>query len=127
MKRSTLSESVKRLLLLLVLSWTLALPAVSDVKLPHVIADHMVLQRDKPVPIWGWADPGEAVSVTLGDHTLKTVADEAGQWLVKLPAQNAGGPHQLVVVGKNTIQVNDVFVGEVWLCSGQSNMEMGVG
>ncbi len=127
MNRTIVSRFASRLPLLLVWSWALALPALSDVKLPHVIADHMVLQRDKPVPIWGWADPGEAVSVTLADQTVETMADEGGQWLVKLAALKAGGPHKLTVCGTNTIQVNDILVGEVWLCSGQSNMEMGVG
>jgi sialate O-acetylesterase len=127
MKRSIVPPSAKRLPLLLVLSWTLALPALSDVTLPHVIGDYMVLQRGMPVPIWGWADPGEQVTVTLADHTAKTVADSAGNWLVKLPELKAGGPHQLEVAGNNTIALSDVLVGEVWLCSGQSNMEMGVG
>jgi sialate O-acetylesterase len=127
MTRPSLSQSARFLPLLLAVSGTLARPALSDVKLPHVIGDQMVLQRDQPVPIWGWADPGEPVAVTLGDHQRETVADAAGQWLVRLPALEAGGPHQLVVVGHNTIRVRDVLVGEVWLCSGQSNMEMGVG
>ncbi|HNQ23043.1 MAG TPA: sialate O-acetylesterase [Phycisphaerae bacterium] len=79
------------------------------------------------LPIWGWADPAEEVTVTLDGHSVKTTADAAGRWLVKLPALAAGGPHDLVVEGHNRIKLEDVLIGEVWLCSGQSNMEMGVG
>ena len=127
MKRSTFSVSITSTALLLTCLLIPTLPASADVRLPHVFGDHMVMQRDMPVPIWGWAEAGESVSITFGKHTVKTVADDAGQWLVKLPALQAGGPFELTVQGKNTIRVQDVLVGEVWLCSGQSNMEMGVG
>ncbi|MBP7747648.1 MAG: sialate O-acetylesterase [Phycisphaerae bacterium] len=103
-----------------------ALPAMADVRLPHVIGDNMVLQRDVPVPIWGWAAPGEKVTVRLGEQSLNAVADAAGAWQVKLPALTAGGPHDLVVTGQNTITLKNILVGEVWICSGQSNMEMGI-
>ncbi|MBN2445670.1 MAG: 9-O-acetylesterase, partial [Phycisphaerae bacterium] len=101
--------------------------ATADVRLPHLFSDHMVLQRDMPVPVWGWASPGEKITVTLNQHTVRTDSDADGAWRVTLPALQAGGPHTLVVRGNNTITINDVLVGEVWLCSGQSNMEMGVG
>ena len=105
-----------------------AVPAMADVRLPHVLGDHMVLQRDVPVPIWGWAEPGEAITITFGSHEVSTAADADGAWSVKLPPLKAGGPHELVVNGKaNTVRVADVLVGEVWVCSGQSNMEMGIG
>jgi sialate O-acetylesterase len=104
----------------------------ADVRLPHVIGDHMVLQRDMPVPIWGWADPGEAVIVTIresgGDgQVANSKADVSGAWQVKLRAMSAGGPHKLFIsTGKKTLTLTDILVGEVWLCSGQSNMEMGI-
>jgi sialate O-acetylesterase len=95
--------------------------------MPGVFGDHMVLQRDMPVPVWGWADPGETATVTLGDQTKTATADSAGKWSVKLDAMKAGGPYELKVQGKqNAIRFADVLVGEVWLCSGQSNMQMTV-
>ncbi len=97
--------------------------AVAAVKLPSVIGDHMVLQSGQPVPIWGWDDAGVEVTVTLGHATAKAKAGDDGKWLVKLPAMEAGGPHEITIVGSDTITVKDVLVGEVWLCSGQSNME----
>ena len=97
------------------------------VKLPSVFSDHMVLQRDKPVPVWGWADPGEAVTVRLGTGAeSKATADASGRWQVALAAVPAGGPFRLEVKASNTLVVEDVLVGEVWICSGQSNMEWSV-
>ena len=101
-------------------------PGLAEVKLPAVFSDHMVLQRDATVPVWGWADAGEQVAVTLAGQTATTTADDDGKWRVDLTALNAGGPHQLSVKGTNTVTVADVLVGEVWLCSGQSNMAMAV-
>ena len=100
--------------------------ASSDVKLATVFGDHMVVQQGVPVPVWGWADAGEEVSVTLGDRTGKATADVSGKWRVTLEALPAGGPHTLKVAGKNALERTDVLVGEVWLCSGQSNMGMTV-
>jgi sialate O-acetylesterase len=99
-----------------------SLPA--DVKLPALFSDHMVLQADADVPIWGWANPGEEVAVTLADTkgTVKAGAD--GKWQVILAKLKAGGPYALEVKGINTLTVKDVLVGEVWLGSGQSNMAM---
>ena len=104
----------------------LTMSAHGDVRLPHIIADGMVLQRDIEVPIWGWAEPGEEVAVTMADHKATAKADAAGKWLVRLPAMKAGGPHGMTVAGKNTIELKDILVGEVWICSGQSNMDMGI-
>jgi sialate O-acetylesterase len=101
--------------------------AAAEVKLPAIFADHMVLQRGVPVPVWGWADADEAVTVTLGDQSQKATADASGKWCVKLPQREAGGPLQLTIKGRNTIEIKDALVGEVWLCSGQSNMAMTVG
>jgi sialate O-acetylesterase len=101
--------------------------AAADVKLPGVFGDHMVLQRDAALPVWGWADPGEQVTVTLAEQSKSATADDNGHWSVKLDATPAGGPYLLKVRGKNAIEKSDILVGEVWLCSGQSNMEMTVG
>jgi sialate O-acetylesterase len=97
--------------------------AQAAVKLPAIIGDNMVLQRDKPLPIWGWDEPGKEVKVTLGDASATAKADDKGLWMVTLPAMKAGGPFTLNVEGSSSVAVKDVLVGEVWLCSGQSNME----
>ena len=103
-----------------------ALHASAAVKLPAIISDHMVLQQDATLPIWGWAEAGEEVIVSVAGTTERTKADAAGKWSVKLGKLKAGGPHTLTVKGTNELTVNDVLVGEVWLGSGQSNMAMRV-
>ena len=96
----------------------------ADVRLPAVLNSHMVLQRDKPLPVWGWADAGEKVTVSIGDHTATTTADDKGTWSVTLPAMKADGKaHSIKVAGNNTITLEDILVGEVWVGSGQSNMQ----
>jgi sialate O-acetylesterase len=100
--------------------------AWADVKLPAVIGSHMVLQRDQPLPIWGWADPGEDVVVRLGEREAKATADKDGNWKVRLEKMPAGGPHKMTIQGKNTVTLEDILVGEVWIGSGQSNMEWSV-
>jgi sialate O-acetylesterase len=96
---------------------------MADVKLPALFTPHMVLQREMPVPVWGTADPGEAVTVEFGDQRKTATADAEGNWKVVLDSLQTGAPRSLVVRGKNVIEVGDVLVGEVWVCSGQSNME----
>ena len=103
-----------------------AIPGRGEVKLPAIISDHMVLQADAEVPLWGWANPGEEVTASLGGARASAKADASGRWQVKLPKLSAGGPHELTVSGKNLVTVKDVLVGEVWLGSGQSNMAMTV-
>jgi len=98
--------------------------ALADVKLPAIISDHMVLQKSAKVPIWGKADPGEQVTVTLNGQSAKATADAAGKWSASLDLKNsAPGPFELTVEGKNKLTLADVVVGEVWVASGQSNME----
>ncbi|QDS88559.1 hypothetical protein EC9_27500 [Rosistilla ulvae] len=102
----------------------LATTLQAEVKLASIFSDSMVLQRDLPAPVWGWADPGEQVTVTLGGQTQKTKADADGRWQVSLLDLKASAEGQtLVVEGTNTIKLDDVLIGEVWICSGQSNME----
>ena len=104
-----------------------AFQARADVALPKVLSDHMVLQRDRPLPIWGWAAPEEHVTVQLGDATATAKADAQGCWNVVLPAVKADGKvHGMTISGKNKIEVNDILIGDVWIGSGQSNMEMGI-
>ncbi len=96
--------------------------ASADVKLPLILSSHMVLQRDVPAPIWGDANPGEKITVKFRDQEKSTQADDKGRWMVKLDPLKAGGPDVLTVRGDNTLTLDDVLVGEVWLGSGQSNM-----
>jgi sialate O-acetylesterase len=108
-------------------SLLIMLMSQAAVKLPKLFTDGMVLQRDKAITVWGWADPKEKVSVTLNKQVKSAVTDKSGKWSLTLGAESAGGPYILTVRGKNTIAVNDVLIGEVWICSGQSNMEMPIG
>src|SRR5215813_5536467 len=120
MKRPLLSGLVA----LACLATGLAPASRADVKLPTVLGSHMVLQRDKPLPIWGTADPGEEVTVEFAGQTKSTKADDQGKWKVDLePVKADGKAHELTVKGKNTIKLEDVLIGEVWVGSGQSNME----
>ena len=104
----------------------LASLARADIRLPAVVGDHMVLQRDLPLPIWGWADPGEEVTVTFGDAKAIVKTDASGTWRVTLPAMKSGKSMEMTLTGKNTIQLTDILMGEVWLGSGQSNMQWSV-
>lgn len=109
--------------LLLAVAALLSSRAQADVKPSALFADHAVLQRDKPLAVWGAADAGEKISVTFAGHAVATITDAAGRWRVELPALAASAePRDLVVRGKNTVVLTDILVGEVWLASGQSNM-----
>lgn len=114
-----------------VLTLTLAVSVSStargDVKLPAIFTSHLVLQRDHANPVWGWASPGEEVTVSIGDQKHKTKADDKGKWSVKLdPLKTNATPQQMTVQGKNKLTLDDILVGEVWICSGQSNMQWSV-
>lgn len=98
-------------------------PAWTAVKLPAVLGEHMVLQQNRPVHVWGYADPREGVTVSFRGHTASAAAGELGAWSVYLPPGAAGGPFTMTIRGTNTIEFHDVLVGEVWVASGQSNME----
>nr|MCU0793820.1 hypothetical protein [Opitutaceae bacterium] len=100
-----------------------ATAAFADVSLPASYGSHMVLQRDVPIRLRGWADPGEAVTVTHGDAVVRTTAAPDRRWAVELPARPAGEIPDLIVQGKNKFVLGDLLAGDVWLCSGQSNME----
>lgn len=97
--------------------------AHADVRLPAIFGNHMVLQNEIEVPVWGWADPGEEVTVSIEAQEQKTKADSEGKWKVSLAPLKAGGPHTLKILGNNEILLKEILVGEVWVCSGQSNME----
>ena len=93
--------------------------------LDPLFSDHAVLQRGKPIAVWGTADPGEKVSVTLASASRIVIADKTGRWRVDMPRMEAGGPHTLLATGRGgaSARAGDLLVGDVWLCSGQSNME----
>jgi sialate O-acetylesterase len=101
--------------------------ALADVKLPAIFGSHMVLQRDQKDRVWGWAEPGEEVKVEIAGQSKTAKAGPDASWRVELDPMSAGGPHTMSVRGKNTVTLDDVLVGEVWICSGQSNMQWGVG
>jgi sialate O-acetylesterase len=108
----------------------LILPAAAeaDVRLPHIFSDHMALQAGQDVPVWGWADPKEKVTVRFAGQTMRTRADASGHWRIDLSALKPDdAPQVMTVSGHNRIDIQDVVVGEVWLASGQSNMEKPIG
>lgn len=109
---------------LLVSVFLFLLPVISfgQIKLPRLISNGMVLQREQTITVWGWASPYEDVSVILEKEIFKTRSDSGGNWSLQLPPQKAGGPFSLFLKGSNELTVNDIFFGDVWLCSGQSNM-----
>lgn len=121
--KKTIQKMRNRLLpLLLVFS----IYANADVRLPKLFADNMVLQRNKLIPVWGWASVNEKIEIKFNNQIKNTKADKNGKWIIRLDAENAGGPYELSIIGKNKIILKNVLVGEVWICSGQSNMEFAV-
>lgn len=106
----------------------LSYQAFADVRLPAVIGDHMVLQQNSTVKIWGWCDPQEKISLKTGWDTITYTATGGSdaKFSVELKTPSAGGPYKITINGRNSIVIDDVLIGEVWLCSGQSNMEMSV-
>jgi sialate O-acetylesterase len=100
-------------------------PSAWAVQVSGVFSDHMVIQRETPVKVWGSAEAGEAVQVKLAERSVATTAGADGTWSVELPSMQAGGPVEMTVTGKNAITIKDILIGDVWLCAGQSNMGTG--
>ncbi len=115
-RRITYSIFIVALLLSAQVSW-------GQVRLPKLVRDGMVLQRETPVKIWGWASVGESVRLSFNNQSFESIAGTDGKWWITLPAQKAGGPFEMEISGSNKITLNDILFGDVWLCSGQSNME----
>ncbi|HBC89696.1 MAG TPA: sialate O-acetylesterase [Lentisphaeria bacterium] len=114
--------------LLFAAAMVMAICSYADVKVSNLFSDNLVLQRDVPVPVWGTADAGEKVTVKIGETEASAVADEKGKWMVKLPAMKMNSvPQEMMIAGKNPITLKNVLIGDVWICSGQSNMEMALG
>jgi len=115
--------SRRTLLLMVLCQFQITNVVYGEVKLPDVISDHMVIQRDVPAPIWGTASPGEKVTVTFRDQSKAAVTDSEGKWMIRLDPVQVGEATTLSIAGSNTINIKDVLVGEVWVGSGQSNMD----
>lgn len=101
--------------------------AFAEIQLPKLISDGMVLQRNQELTIWGWASPGEDVTLTFKNNEFSTTADADGNWEIQLPPQKAGGPYKMMFEGKNRVTVKNILLGDVWVASGQSNMELWMG
>jgi len=101
--------------------------ALADVRLPALVADHMVLQRDSRFAVWGWADPGEKLLIAFHGEKVTAQTDQNGRWSATLGPFSAGGPYDMVIAGKNRLVLRDVLLGDVWIASGQSNMEFTLG
>ncbi|HEY0610233.1 MAG TPA: sialate O-acetylesterase, partial [Chitinophaga sp.] len=95
-----------------------------QIKLPRLIGDGMVLQRDSKIKLWGWASPNEKVKLQFNQEEYNTTADKNGSWSIILPPQPAGGPYNMTFSGNNTVGISNILFGDVWICSGQSNMEL---
>lgn len=119
--------TLRPLSFLVALTLFASFPAEAKVRLPRVFDSNMVLQREATLPVWGWASPGESVTCEIGNGKATATANAEGQWKLELPPMKAGGPLTLTVRAENTLIFTNILVGEVWVCSGQSNMEMGIG
>jgi sialate O-acetylesterase len=102
----------------------LCMPVLGQVKLPRLISDNMVLQRDAKLAVWGWAATGEKVTVRFNGKTYTATTAADSTWTVQLPAMKAGGPYDMEITGSNSIVIKNILMGDVWVCSGQSNMEL---
>ena len=124
------SSFVKPIVLLISLVLYAASTSIvfADIKLPAVISDNMVLQRGKKAKIWGRGDPGEQIMVSVSWHSMgwSVVTNGNGDWSFDMSPPKTTGPHEITLRGKNTITIKNILVGEVWVCSGQSNMQWSV-
>lgn len=111
-----------KILSIILLTFLLNANSIAQIKLPKLISDGMVLQRDVKVPVWGWASANEKIVVSFNGKKYKTKATAKGTWRVELRKTKAGGPYNMTISGKNTVEVKDILIGDVWFCSGQSNM-----
>jgi sialate O-acetylesterase len=117
---------MKKLRLTLIFLLIIKLTASGQVRLPKLIGNGMVLQRDADVKIWGWSAANEKITISFLDSVYKTMADDSGEWEVKFSGLKAGGPFTMKISGSNNIIIKDIFIGDVWICSGQSNMKLSI-
>jgi sialate O-acetylesterase len=109
-----------------ILFTSIAILSEANVKTARIFSSNMVLQQGQENPIWGWADKGEKITISFAGKTISAKADKLGKWTTKLPSLDYGGPYEMTVKGKNSIKFDNILIGEVWICSGQSNMEFQV-
>jgi sialate O-acetylesterase len=114
----------RRLFVLLLGLILVATTSHADVRLPRLLSNGAILQRDVPATLWGWADEAEVVAVYLDGTPMGDATTVDGQWTIEIPTQSAGGPHQVRVTGNNTVTIDDVWFGDIWIASGQSNMQI---
>src|SRR5690554_6060161 len=112
--------------LLFLIALFIAAPSRAEVRLLQIFQSNMVLQRDKPIAVWGWASPRAMVSVEIDGQVKETRAGKDGKWQLQLPAMSAGGPYEMKVREKNEIVLTNILMGDIWLCGGQSNMQFRV-
>jgi sialate O-acetylesterase len=117
-----MKKLLPRLLLISIVLISVSPDILGNIKLPVVISNGMVLQRESKVNIWGWAAPGEKISLKFNKKSFHTITDSKGKWKIILPEMNAGGPFDMEIKGKNSIHIENIMIGDVWFCSGQSNM-----
>jgi sialate O-acetylesterase len=118
-----MKANIRQWTLIALLFTTTPIITMGQIRLPQLIGDGMVLQRDCPIKIWGWASPGEIVDLNFNNANYQALTDRNGNWEIHLPPFNAGGPYTMTLRAGNTVQIHNILVGDVWLCSGQSNME----
>lgn len=123
-KMSTVNSCYHKHLFLFII---LSAFAVAQVKLPQFFGDNMVLQRGSEINIWGWSEPDTKVTVVLDDTSMDVRSNARGEWQVALPKRETGGPYKMTIVGPDTVKLINILIGDVWICSGQSNMGMKVG
>ena len=109
---------------LVLVSLLITTAALCQVRLPKLISNGLVLQRGAKIKIWGWSAPNEKIAIDFINKKYKIKANNLGEWELLLPVQKAGGPHSMKITASNSIEINDILIGDVWLCSGQSNMAM---
>ncbi len=105
-----------------IILFIIQVPSVAQIKLPSLVSDGMILQRGEKVKVWGWASPGEKVTVNFLNKTYKATTDENGNWQLVLDELKAGGPYEMELKASNSITLHNILIGDVWVCSGQSNM-----
>jgi sialate O-acetylesterase len=119
-----MKSNINNFLLLFILIIFTSVTIFSEVRLPHLISDGMILQRNTNIKIWGWAANKEKILINFLDTTYNTTANSNGDWSIMLPKLKAGGPYQMQISASNNITIKDIMIGDVWVCSGQSNMEL---
>jgi sialate O-acetylesterase len=121
-----MKHSIYKAALAFTLLWSAVIPSEANVKPARIFSSNMVLQQGQENPIWGWADKGEKITISFAGKNIALKASKTGKWSAKLPSLDYGGPYEMTIKGKNSIHFDNILIGEVWVCSGQSNMEFGM-